>query len=129
MHSRLLTSLALAISASVCSQANASSDDACYPTWALINEHLDVCSSLPFLSPGNDSSVNLRLLLANAGKLELTPAALTQDDLAEGYGEVPFAHYRLLPVPGGIDEEDSGDGETLGLNEMLATLGIKREQA
>lgn len=129
MHSRLLTSLALAISATVCFQANASSDDACYPTWALINEHLDVCSSLPFLSPGNDSSVNLRLLLANAGKLELAPATLTQDDLAEGYAEVPFAHYRLLPVPGGIDEEGSGDAETLGLNEMLATLGIKREQA
>lgn len=131
MHSRLLSSMALAVSATVCSHAHASSDDACYPAWAVLSEHLDVCSSLPFLSPGNDSSVNLRLLLANAGKLELNPATLTPDDRAEGYGEVPFAHYRLLPVAGGIDEEVSGDTDTdtLGLDEMLATLGIKREQA
>ncbi|UXZ94727.1 outer membrane assembly lipoprotein YfiO [Pseudomonas phytophila] len=129
MQSRLLTSLAIAVCASASSLAQASSDDSCYPTWSILSEQLDPCSNLPFLSPGNDSSVNLRLLLANAGKLQLSPAALNKDDLAEGYGEVPFAHYRLLPVQGEIDEEVAKDGHTLGLNEMLATLGIKREPA
>jgi hypothetical protein len=129
MQNRLLTSLAIAVCASTSSLANASSDDACYPTWSILSEQLDTCSSLPFLSPGNDSSVNLRLLLANAGKLQLSPAALNKDDLAEGYGEVPFAHYRLLSVPGDVDEEVAKEGHTLGLNEMLATLGIKREPA
>ncbi|MDG6400056.1 outer membrane assembly lipoprotein YfiO [Pseudomonas quasicaspiana] len=129
MQSRLLTSLAIAVCASASSLAQASSDDSCYPTWSILSEQLDPCSNLPFLSPGNDSSVNLRLLLANADKLQLNPAALNKDDLAEGYGEVPFAHYRLLPVQGDIDEEVAKDGHTLGLNEMLATLGIKREPA
>lgn len=129
MQSRLLTSLAIAVCASVSSLAHASGDDSCYPTWSILSEQLDTCSSLPFLSPGNDSSVNLRLLLANANKLQLSPAALNKDDLAEGYGEVPFAHYRLLPVQGGTDGEVDKDGHTLGLSEMLATLGIKREPA
>ncbi len=129
MQSRLLTSLAIAVCASASSLAHASSDDSCYPTWSILSEQLDPCSNLPFLSPGNDSSVNLRLLLANAGKLQLSPAALNKDDLAEGYGEVPFAHYRLLPVHDDIDKEVAKDGHTLGLNEMLATLGIKREPA
>lgn len=128
MQTRLLTSLTLALSATICSYAQASSDDSCYPTWSVLKARLDVCSNLAFLSPGNDSSVNLRLLLANANKLELTPATLTQDDLAEGYGEVPFAYYRLLPAPTGIDVNATVSGDTLGLNEMLATLGIKREQ-
>lgn len=127
MHNRLLTSLALAVSAVACAQAQASSDDSCYPTWALISEQLDPCSSLPFLSPGNDSSVNLRLLLDNADKLELIPQALNADDRSEGYGEVPFVYYRLRPVAGGTDEEAPEGDETLGLDEMLATLGIKRE--
>ncbi|MCD5975030.1 outer membrane assembly lipoprotein YfiO [Pseudomonas quasicaspiana] len=129
MQSRLLTSLAIAVCASASSLAHASSDDSCYPTWSILSEQLDPCSNLPFLSPGNDSSVNLRLLLANAGKLQLSPTALNMDDLAEGYGEVPFAHYRLLLVHDDIDKEVAKEGHTLGLNEMLATLGIKREPA
>lgn len=129
MPNRLLTFLALALSATTCSQVLASSDDSCYPTWTVLSERLNTCSSLPFLSPGNDSSVNLRLLLADARKLDLTPATLTQDDWAEGYGQVPFAHYRLLPTQSVSDENHSGDSTNPGLDEMLATLGIKREQA
>jgi hypothetical protein len=135
MHNRLLTSLALVVGAAVCAPAQASSDDSCYPNWSILENDLDVCSNLPFLSPGNDSSVNLRLLLASSGRLALTPAPLNKDDLAEGYGEVPFAFYRLMPVSGGTDEEapqasvqdkpkDHDDG---GLQEMLDGLGVKRE--
>ncbi|HEX8596739.1 MAG TPA: outer membrane assembly lipoprotein YfiO [Pseudomonas sp.] len=133
MHTRLLTSLVIAAGATLCAQAQASSDDSCYPTWSVFNNDLDVCSNLPFLSPGNDSSVNLRLLLANAGRLELTPAALNKQDLAEGYGQVPFALYRLSPVAAGSDEEPPRDlnepsGDDRGnLQEMLDTLGVKRE--
>jgi len=133
MHNRLLTSLALVVGSTVCVQAQASSDDSCYPNWSILNNDLDVCSNLPFLSPGNDSSVNLRLLLANAGRLELTPAALNKEDLAEGYGEVPFAFYRLAPVAGGTEEElpegaaENADNGVVGLQAMLDTLGLKRE--
>jgi hypothetical protein len=131
MRSRLLHRLILAAGALAGGQAYASSDDACYPNWAVLSEHLDACSSLPFLSPGNDSTVNLRLLLADAERLPITPAALTPDDLAEGYGEVPFAHYRLQPVPEAESDPDREAKEPLvaGLDDMLATLGIKREAA
>lgn len=133
MRSRLLPCLMLTAGALVGGQAHASSDDACYPTWAVLSERLDACSSLPFLSPGNDSTVNLRLLLADADRLAITPAPLTPDDLAEGYGEVPFAHYRLQPVPapesGSVSEPgiEGKEPAIAGLDEMLATLGIRRE--
>jgi hypothetical protein len=141
MRSRLLPCLMLTagtlIGTLIGGQVQASSDDACYPDWAVLSERLDPCSSLPFLSPGNDSAVNLRLLLADAERLPITPAALTPDDLAEGYGEVPFAHYRLQPVPAPVSEADAepasepgSEGEApavAGLDDMLATLGIKRE--
>ncbi len=137
MRSRLLPCLMLAAGVMVGGQVRASSDNACYPNWAVLSERLDACSSLPFLSPGNDSTVNLRLLLADAERLPLTPAALTPDDLAEGYGEVPFAHYRLQPVPAADVDSGSETGpepgaerkepDIAGLDEMLATLGIKRE--
>lgn len=99
MRIGLLSSLTLALGALLCNQAQASSDDSCYPRWTLLKNNLDSCSSLPFLNPGNDSRVNLRLLLADSGALPLTPKALGADDLAEGYGPVPFPVWHLSPRP------------------------------
>ena len=65
-----LTLLALMIGSLGVQEARASSDDSCYPSWNLKRDTLDVCNSLPFLSPGNDSRVNLQLLLADAEGLD-----------------------------------------------------------
>ena len=65
MRIRSLTPLALIIGATIGGQAQASGDDSCYPAWSLLRDSLDVCNNLAFLSPGNDSRVNLRLLLAD----------------------------------------------------------------
>ncbi|WP_407315382.1 outer membrane assembly lipoprotein YfiO [Pseudomonas sp. nanlin1] len=128
MHHRLLTTLALAVSAITAFQAQASDDDSCAPTWSVNTNQFSVCSNFPFLSPSNDSTVNLRLLLADSGKLPLTPAPLGKDDIAQGYGEVPFAHYRLQP-PSDVEPDIPASKTGQSLDTLLNSLGIKREQA
>ncbi|MGY2197529.1 outer membrane assembly lipoprotein YfiO [Pseudomonas gingeri] len=125
MRIGLLSSLALGVAFS--SMAQASSDNFCYPRWSIVQYDLDRCSNLAFLNPSNDSRVNLRLLLADQGSVALTPNELSEDDLAEGYGPVPFPNTRLDPAnsPDVTDEPD--DSTTASLEETLEKLGIKRE--
>lgn len=125
MRIRSLTPLALIIGATFGGQAQASGDDSCYPAWSLLRDSLDVCNNLVFLSPGNDSRVNLRLLLADRKALELKPNALTEDEMAEGYGPVPFAVARLdTGEIGGDESEESG---AAALSVLLDKLGLKRD--
>ncbi|MFJ3520937.1 outer membrane assembly lipoprotein YfiO [Pseudomonas sp. NPDC090203] len=125
MRTRSLTPLALLIGATLCGQAQASGDDSCYPNWSLLRDSLDVCNNLAFLTPGNDSRVNLRLLLADRKALEIKPNALGEDELAEGFGPVPFAVARLdIAQIEGDESEESGKA---ALGELLEKLGIKRD--
>jgi hypothetical protein len=128
MRIGFLSPLALALLASTSLPALASSDDSCYPDWRVSRDSLDTCNNLPFLSPGNDSRVNLRLLLADKKTVALTPNALNEDDLAQGFGPVPFAVYRLTPVGSGETQPDSDDSPTAELDTLLEPLGIKREE-
>lgn len=129
MRIGLLSPLALALLAGIPLAAQASSDDSCYPDWRVSRDSLEPCSNQPFLSPGNDSRVNLRLLLADKKTAPLAPNALGEDDLAQGFGPVPFPVYRLVPVPPGEDEPDNqaDDSRTAELDTLLEPLGIKRE--
>lgn len=124
MRIGLLSSLTLALCAGVSLQAQASGDDSCYPDWRVSQDSLTACSNMPFLSPGNDSRTNLRLLLAAKKNAPLTPNALGEDDLAQGFGPVPFPVYRLVPRPpeGQAPEEQGAE-----LAQLLASLGIQRE--
>ncbi|WP_025808562.1 hypothetical protein [Pseudomonas chlororaphis] len=127
MRIGLLSSLTLALGALLCNQAQASSDDSCYPHWTLVKNNLESCSSLPFLNPGNDSRVNLRLLLADSGALPLAPKALDADDLAEGYGPVPFSVSRLNPAPGPEAADAKAASADTDLNGRLEALQVVRE--
>lgn len=129
MRIGLLSPLALALLAGIPLAAQASSDDSCYPDWRVSRDSLEPCSNQPFLSPGNDSRVNLRLLLADKKTAPLAPNALGEDDLAQGFGPVPFPVYRLVPIPAGEDEPDNqaDDSRTAELDTLLEPLGIKRE--
>ena len=129
MRIGFLSPLALALLASTSLPALASSDDSCYPDWRVSRDSLDTCNNLPFLSPGNDSRVNLRLLLADKKAVALTPNALNEDDLAQGFGPVPFAVYSLTPVGSGEPQPDSDDSPTAELDTLLQPLGIKREES
>jgi hypothetical protein len=130
MRIGLLSPLALALLAVIPLAAQASSDDSCYPDWRVSRDSLEPCSNQPFLSPGNDSRVNLRLLLADKKAAPLTPNALGEDDLAQGFGPVPFPVYRLMPIPAASDEPDNqaDDSRTAELDTLLQPLGIKREE-
>jgi hypothetical protein len=127
MRIGFLSPLALALLASVSLPAAASSDNFCFPDWRVARNSLDRCNNLPFLSPGNDSRANLRLMLADKKGAPLTPNALDEDDLAQGFGAVPFPQYRLALASNGETEPDSDDSPTAELDTLLEPLGIKRE--
>jgi len=125
MRIRSLTPLALIIGATLGGQAQASSDDSCYPDWSLLHDSLDVCNNLPFLTPGNDSRVNLRLLLADRNAVPLKPNALTEQELAEGYGPVPFAAFRLANED--IEGDESEESGAAAMSDLLGKLGLARD--
>lgn len=127
MRIGFLSPLTLALLAGLSFQAQASGDDSCYPDWRVSRDSLEGCSNLPFLSPGNDSRVNLRLLLADKQVAPLTPNALNETDLEEGFGPVPFPVYRLSPVTGAIVEKTDEAPAPSKLDELLTSLGITRE--
>lgn len=120
-----LTLLALITGCLGVQDARASSDDSCYPSWNLKRDTLDVCNSLPFLSPGNDSRVNLQLLLADAGQASIPNRALSDDEQQLGYGQVPFPLARWID---GAAPDSSGDGNaaasTAQLADLVARIGL-----
>ncbi len=70
----------------------ASSDNYCQPDWSLYHGSYDRCSNLPVLSPGNDTRVNLKLLLVDSG-LAVVKAGppFGKVEAESGYGKVPFS--------------------------------------
>lgn len=128
MRIGLLSSLTLALGALLGTlsspPAQASSDDSCYPSWTLVKGHLDICSNLPFLNPGNDSRVNLRLLLADSGALPVAPKVPGTDELDEGYGPVPFGVWSLASA---ASAEQTPATDDTDLNGRLEALQVVRE--
>lgn len=109
--------------------ALASSDMTCQPSWTLIADRLSSCNNLAFLSPGNDSRVNLQLLLDDAGLLQLTREPKALEGYEHGYGLVPFSlgmldpGRRSEPTPA----DDKPDPHLDYLDQALQQLGVARE--
>jgi hypothetical protein len=97
MRIGFLSPLALALLASLSQPVQASSDDSCYPDWRVSRDSLDTCNNLPFLSPGNDSRTNLRLLLADKSRAP-GPERLGRGRPVPRVRPVPFPVYRLVPI-------------------------------
>src|SRR6202020_3530292 len=62
--------------------ARASGDFTCDPSWKLAKTVYSDCDNLPFLSPANDSRVNLQLLLLDAGQATIGPPPKTDPPTA-----------------------------------------------
>jgi hypothetical protein len=62
--------------------AHASGDFSCDPAWKLAKTVYTECDNLPFLSPANDSRVNLQLLLLDAGQATIEPPPKTDPPTA-----------------------------------------------
>ncbi len=90
--------------------AYASSDSTCYPDWKLKQTDFNGCSSTALLSPGNDSRVNL-LMLLNDRHGTVGPASRYSYDIPERRGEAePFDWasfaYKLRPLPAGAEDDE-----------------------
>lgn len=80
MPRKILFVVLLAAIGLAAAPAWASGDFTCVPSWTLANAQRTDCDNQPFLSPGNDSRVNLQLLLLDAGAAKLHPPAPRKDD-------------------------------------------------
>jgi hypothetical protein len=112
--------LAVALGGSHPLVARASYDFVCTPTWTLTRATLDACNNLAFLSPGNDSRVNLMLLLADAGDV----AIAVGPDVAGQEGGVPFAVETLVPPDAAPSRQAAADATT-SLMALAAQIGVE----
>ena len=123
MPRKLLALLFLAAGLLGAAPAWASGDFTCSVAWKLKLTELSDCDNQPFLSPGNDSRVNLQLLLLDAGKARLHapgPARTADQRYPDPVlaGPSPFTLQDIddliapPPAPGsGDDSSDHADGE------------------
>ncbi len=93
--------------------AHASADSTCYPDWKLKQTDYNGCSSTALLSPGNDTRVNLLMLLHDRHG-SVGPASKYAYDIPERRGEAePFDWagfaYTLGPSPKGAEDDETGD--------------------
>ncbi len=93
--------------------AHASADSTCYPDWKLKQTDFNGCSSTALLSPGNDTRVNLLMLLHDRHG-SVGRASKYAYDIPERRGDAePFDWagfaYALGPPPAGAEDGETGD--------------------
>lgn len=114
---RLLLPLAVVLLAALpAGAAHASGDFGCDTTWKLAKSVYSNCDDVPFLSPGNDSRVNLQLLLLDAGRAKIGPPPVTDPPtptIADSAAPFALADFSLLlgAKPPGGDDSDYASGE------------------
>ncbi len=74
------TILALFAVTALSHQAFASGDSGCSPAWRLLHRSYDGCANMAFLSPSNDTRVNLLLMLADLEGKKPPPGAFGRQD-------------------------------------------------
>lgn len=110
---RLLKMCLVMIGLAWAGTANASADSTCYPDWQLKQTDYNGCSSTALLSPGNDTRVNLLMLLHDRHGA-VGPASRYAYDIPDRRGEAePFDWagfaYKLGPPPMGAEDDETGD--------------------
>jgi hypothetical protein len=115
----------------------ASGDFTCYPAWKLNHAVMDDCSNSAFLSPGNDSRINLQLLMLDRrgpaparSKADAADQALfTLDD----FNAAVTAEPDKAPADTASTDSDLADGEgsrcrsnALGTSAFVAALNAAR---
>lgn len=124
--------LAAVAGLSCCRAAEASGDFACGPVWSLSSGVYDPCNNIPFLSPANDTRVNLRLLIADAGSAALPALELNDYDRTAGYGLVPFPMENIwtpAETPDGATAGTGGDSSSEAAGGNAPTNGAPSDNA
>jgi hypothetical protein len=110
--------------------AAASFDMWCEPSWTLAHKSMTECDNMAILSPGNDTRVNLLLLMLDQrGKPIETPTA---NDTPDPFAEWPLFAHRFTPVPAdeeGNDEYAYGEGSRCRSNESGTAAFIEQVNA
>ena len=94
--------------------AYASADSSCYPEWKVKQTEYKGCSGTALLSPGNDTRVNLLMLLHDRhGAVGPAGRYYAYDTLArrgeaEPFDWTTFAHA-LGPSPAGAEDDETGN--------------------
>lgn len=91
----------------------ASGDYGCAPSWQVANRNYDQCGGRAMLSPGNDTRVNLFLLLRDrqaAGRTRLSYPT-SYDDLSFGHNFFTWGSLRQAYYP---EERDRGQTDEAG---------------
>jgi hypothetical protein len=108
----LVSALALAAPFAFSSPAQASSDSTCYPDWKVKQNFFNGCSSLALLSPGNDTRVNLLMLLNDRhGDVGVTHS--TSYDTMERRGDAQPFDYGVFSLALGKKPAD-GEADITG---------------
>jgi TolA-binding protein len=111
--------------------ASASFDMWCEPSWSLVHKSMSECDNMAILSPGNDTRVNLLLLMIDQrGKpIEVPPGDVTPDPFAEWptFGD----YFAPLPVeqPEPEDEYAYGEGSRCRSNASGAEAFVAQVNA
>jgi hypothetical protein len=120
MKFRFLIGAAIACAAPfAASPAQASSDTTCYPEWKLRHHNRGSCSSTALLSPGNDTRVNLLMLLYDQhGSVGVSNVPDYDSQYNEGQrrGEAepfdyPFFAAKLATQKSKVEERGEGGGD------------------
>ncbi|MDR3475880.1 MAG: hypothetical protein P4M09_29900, partial [Devosia sp.] len=106
---RLLPLAALAAGVLQAGGAWASGDFSCSVVWKLAQTAYADCNNLPFLSPGNDTRVNLQLLLLDAGKADLEPGPKTDPPIAASASPFTWEAFADLIGPRAPTPPDAAD--------------------
>jgi hypothetical protein len=114
MRHLIFAGLTIAASLAFTSPANASSDSTCYPEWKVKQTIMNGCSSMALLSPGNDTRVNLLMLLYDRhGDVGVSNA--TSYDAMDRRGDAqPFSYGTFSSVIGQKPAEGDGDPSGFG---------------
>jgi TolA-binding protein len=85
--------------------AAASFDMWCEPSWTLVHRDMTGCDDIAILSPGNDTRVNLLLLMLDQRGKPVAPP--TGEGTPDPFAEWPTFGWRFTPQPEG--NEDTGE--------------------
>lgn len=120
MVRHILAAMAVPLAALWAAPAAASSDSTCYPRWTIVQGEYQRCSNTALIAPGNDTRVNLLMLLHDRHGA-VGPTAIESYDWLERRGDArPFDFFLFAQRLGGMarpavaDEEPPTDDGTIG---------------
>jgi hypothetical protein len=109
----LFSTVALASVFAFASPAAASSDSTCYPNWKVMQTAMQGCSGMAFLSPGNDTRINLLMLIADRhGNVGISHA--TSYDMMDRRGDAQPFDYGQFSLALGQKPPEGDDASGYG---------------